>query len=94
MRPPPSAAIFAQIDQIIRPHVEALGLEGIENERAHGHVRLVGQAGELLAQPLAQAERERWPLLAVRYQREKASVAAVDQSRDEARMVVPRRLDR
>jgi hypothetical protein len=48
-----SAPLLAQIHEIIIPHVEALGLERVEREGAHGHVRLVGQAGDLLAQPLA-----------------------------------------
>lgn len=45
-----SAALLAQIEQIIRPDVEPFGLESLEHESAHRHVGVVGQTGELLAQ--------------------------------------------
>ena len=43
--PQESAAILAQIQQIVRPNVEALGLESLENEGAHRHVGVIGETG-------------------------------------------------
>jgi hypothetical protein len=37
--------------QDILPNVEAFGLERVEHKGPHRHVRVVGEAGELLAAP-------------------------------------------
>ena len=48
-----SATLFTEVNQIIWPNIEALRLKGVQDKGAHGHVGVVGEAGELLAQPLA-----------------------------------------
>ena len=54
----PSAPLLPQIQEIVWPDVEALGLERIRHEGPHRHVCVVGETGVLLAEPLAEAERE------------------------------------
>ena len=53
-----SAPLLAQVGEVVWLHIEPLGLQGVQYERPHGHVRLVRQPGELLAEALAKAERE------------------------------------
>ena len=47
-----------KIEQIVRLDVEALVLEGVEDKGAHRHVRVGCEEHQLLAQALAQRERE------------------------------------
>jgi hypothetical protein len=49
------AALFSKVGQIVVPHRQALRLESIQHERSHRHVGVGRQAGELLAEALAQA---------------------------------------
>jgi hypothetical protein len=53
-----SLPLVAQIHEIARPDVEALGLERTRHEGPHRHVCVVGRDGALLAEPLAEVERE------------------------------------
>ena len=47
-----SATVFPEIGEVVGPDIEALFLERVQDKRPHGHVGVIGQARELLAEAL------------------------------------------